>query len=137
MGEPEQFDLIHRDRTLAMEPSAEWQDALDEPDDLGSIEPGDAVALAKPIDTAKIKHLEICGGTETVKYQWIIPAHKAGDNLVGPGEHRDEASFTFDAAPTGFCRSGFGLRLVVDRGRRGRRRAALQAQAERTGLRTG
>ena len=115
---------IQRDRSLAMEPSTEWQDALAEPVDLRSRAPGDSVALAKPFDTARRKQLVVSADTPTGEYQWIIPAHKAGDNLVGANEHCEARAYTFNAASIGFCRSGFGFRPEKRRDRRGRSRNA-------------
>ena len=103
---------VSRDRSKALEPSPDWQRLLSEKISPKSQKESHEAKLDEPFDVGKKNQLIISMDNETGVYQWIIPAHMAGDNVVGPGVMSTENAFAFQAGPVGFHRSGFGLRVM-------------------------
>ncbi len=73
------------------------------------------IDLEKPINPAEggILVIEMNPDDGPGQYLWLIPAHKVGYNTMGSNAAAGfgESSFAFQAGPTGFLRSGFGLQL--------------------------
>ena len=74
----------------------------------------EVMPLVKPVNPVEggimVQELTPDGGG---RYIWLIPVRKLGFHLQGSdaGDEFNESSFAFQSSPTGFCRSGFGLRL--------------------------
>jgi len=93
-------------------------DELGEPMFSGRVEKqageSEVVTLATPINPVEggimVHEMTPEGGG---RYIWLIPVHKLGFHLQGSddGDEFNDSSFAFQCSPTGFCRSGFGLRL--------------------------
>ena len=103
---------ISRDRSKAIESSSEWQPMVSQSIRSKSRDECHDTELEKPLDISKKNQLMVSMDNETGVYQWIIPAHVAGDNLSAPEEVTNDNAFAFQAGPTGFHRSGFGLRIT-------------------------
>ena len=109
---------ISRDRSKVVEPSPEWEELFRQSIGPRSQKEGLKGKLKEPFDAGKKNQLLLSVDNETGVYQWIIPAHMAGDNLSSPDETSRDTSFAFEAGPVGFHRSGFGLRTMRSKRRR-------------------
>lgn len=104
---------ITGDRSIAMKPDDKGETVFSQHISAKARETLD-IDLEKPINPAEggILGVEMTPDDGS-KYLWLIPAHKVGYNTMGSnaGTEFGEGSFAFQAGPTGFYRSGFGLRL--------------------------
>ena len=72
------------------------------------------VKLDTPLNPAEGGILvQVLGSEEGARYIWLIPVRKFGFHTLGndAGDEFTKSSYSYEAGPTGFCRSGFGLRL--------------------------
>ena len=114
---------ISRDRSKALERSPEWKALLHtqhfSPE---SRKESHEVELDEPVDMGKINHILVTMDDESGAYQWIIPAHLAGDYISDPGDTSEDNSIAFQAGAAGFHRSGYGLRRMRSKRSESRRR---------------